>query len=169
MKLRNYKARKTKPRSRNYKARTTQIVRRNLRTRHLQIKIIGKRKGQNSRDGKRNIHVWRHKDIVVASLSSFLQRGQVMHVCINSLFTFTTCPAISPCLYTTLHNKENPEAKRKKDLKGVKKLEIGEWIRQGRSRRGCFVGFSEDAWVLFCCYCRCLWLLRLRCSWGSMK
>lgn len=49
----------------------------------------------------RDSHVWRHSEMVVASLKSLLQRGHVMHAAIVSLFTFTTwfdivSPFISP-------------------------------------------------------------------------
>lgn len=44
------------------------------------------RGGERSKDS----HVWRHSDIVVASLNNLLQSGQVMHAAIVSLLTLTT-------------------------------------------------------------------------------
>jgi len=52
------------------------------------------------KEKKKNLHVWRHEKIVVASFKSLLQRGHVMHASNISLLTFTICPDISVlCVY----------------------------------------------------------------------
>ena len=60
-------------------------------------------------------HVWRHSDMVVASLKSLLQSGHVMHAAIVSLLIFTTWFDISPILsllsLLSLFNASQPSSK----------------------------------------------------------
>lgn len=44
---------------------------------------------------EKHSQVWRHSDIVVASVNSFLQTGHVMHAASFSLPTFNTCPVLT--------------------------------------------------------------------------